>query len=219
MSGEPPTEYHNAFRVLRQFARRKSPLDGCELCGAPIAQKHAHLLEPASRKIHCACQACSILFSENNDKRFRKIPERVLFLSDFAMTDGEWDGMLIPIGMAFFFKSSVTAKVVALYPGPGGATESLLRLDTWNEIAERNPALGGMEPDVEALLANRLGPSRGFESAEYYLLPIDECYKLVGMIRSEWRGLSGGSEVWESLRAFFAGLKERSQTLAGDVCA
>jgi hypothetical protein len=62
---------------------------------------------------------------------------------------------------------------------------------------------------VEALLVNRLGTSRGFAGAEYYLLPIDECYKLVGLIRSHWRGLSGGSEVWEILRAFFTELKER----------
>ncbi len=125
------------------------------------------------------------------------------------MTDGEWESMLIPIGMAFFFKNAATSKIVALYPGPGGATESLLSLDTWNDIALRNPVLDHMEPDVEALLVNRLGASRGFTSAEYYLLPIDECYKLVGLIRSHWRGLSGGSEVWEILRVFFAELKDR----------
>ena len=36
-----------------------------------------------------------------------------------------------------------------------------------------------MEPDVEALLINRVGPAR-----EYFLAPIDECYRLVGLIRT-----------------------------------
>jgi hypothetical protein len=135
------------------------------------------------------------------------------------MTDGEWESMLIPIGMAFFFRNGVTSKIAALYPGPGGAIESLLSLDTWSDIVQRNPVLNGLESDVEALLVNRLGVSRGFSSASYYILPIDECYKLVGLIRSQWRGLSGGAEVWETLRVFFAELKERSQTLMEGVCA
>jgi hypothetical protein len=39
-------------------------------------------------------------------------------------------------------------------------------------------------------------------------VPIDECYKLVGLIRLHWRGLSGGMEVWEKVGQFFAALKE-----------
>ena len=34
---------------------------------------------------------------------------------------------------------------------------------------------------------------------EYYVLPIDECYKLVGLIRAHWQGLSGGTEVWQEI--------------------
>lgn len=205
--------------MLRQLVRRDRKLERCELCGAALERRHVHLLEPASRKIHCACGACAILFSAGDDSRFRRVPERVLFLSNFAITDAEWESMMIPIGMAFFFRESATSKIAALYPGPGGAIESLLSLDTWSDIARRNPVLEGMEPNVEALLVNRLGMSRGFSGAEYYLLPIDECYKLVGLIRSQWRGLSGGSEVWETLRVFFAELKERSLTHLGGVYA
>jgi hypothetical protein len=62
-----------------------------------------------------------------------------------------------------------------------------------------------MEPDTEALLVNRVKGER-----EYYIAPIDECYKLVGLIRSSWRGLSGGTEVWEEIGKFFAELKEKS---------
>jgi hypothetical protein len=117
---------------------------------------------------------------------------------------------MVPINMAFFFRSSLEDRIVALYPSPAGATESLLTLESWNDIVARNPILNEMESDVEGLLVNRLGYSRESSPAEYYLLPIDECYKLVGLIRMHWKGLSGGTEVWRELAAFFASLKARS---------
>ena len=97
-----------------------------------------------------------------------------------------------------------------MYPSPAGATESLLALESWNDIVSRNAALSAMEPDVEALLVNRLGYSRGYSAPEYYLLPIDECYRLVGLIRAHWKGLSGGTEVWQQLGEFFSSVKERA---------
>ena len=91
---------------------------------------------------------------------------------------------MVPISMAFFFRSTPDARVVAFYPSPAGATESLLPLETWTDIEDANPVLKDMEPDVEALLVNRIGHVRGFAAPEYYVLPIDECYKLVGLIRA-----------------------------------
>ena len=117
---------------------------------------------------------------------------------------------MVPIEMAFFFKSSPQEKMIALYPSPAGPTESLLSLDTWADIVQMNPILSGMQDDVTALLVNRVGHVRGASPAEYYLVPIDECYKLVGLIRTHWRGLSGGTEVWREIGAFFAGLKKRA---------
>ena len=126
------------------------------------------------------------------------------------MSDAQWDGLMVPINMAFFFYSSPRQKVVALYPSPAGPTESLLPLDSWQDIVEENPILSAMEPDVEALLVSRVDRSHGRSNAEYYLAPIDECFKLVGLIRAHWRGLSGGAEVWEEIASFFEGLKHRS---------
>jgi hypothetical protein len=62
-----------------------------------------------------------------------------------------------------------------------------------------------MEPDVEAFLVNRLSSRTGHE---YYIAPIDECYRLVGIIRTHWRGLAGGAAVWQELDLFFARLRE-----------
>ena len=73
-----------------------------------------------------------------------------------------------------------------------------------------NPELNEMEPDVTALLVNSVGHVRGAAPAEYFLVPIDECYKLVGLIRTYWKGLSGGTEVWREIGAFFAELKKKA---------
>jgi hypothetical protein len=204
-----------SFGVLRQFVRRPSTAETCEMCSKELAAEHQHLLNLASRKLLCACDACAILFGSQGQTKLKRIPRRIRFLSDFQMTDSQWDGLMMPINMAFFFKSTPQNRVVALYPSPAGATESLLSFDTWDAIEVENPALLDMEADVEALLVNRIGHSRGFENSEYYLVPIDECFKLVGLIRRGWHGLSGGAEVWKDIGQFFAGLKARAPSVTG----
>jgi hypothetical protein len=205
-----PPQREKVFAVLRQFARKRSAAERCEMCALELGPEHDHLVDPSSRKLICACNACAILFESQSGARFKRVPRDVLSLREFQLTDAQWDGLAIPIDMAFFFNSTPLAKVVALYPSPAGPMESLLPLDTWAEIASANPILSRMLPDVAALLVNRVGHARGVIPAEYYLVPIDECYKLVGLIRTHWRGLSGGTEVWREISSFFAALKIRS---------
>src|SRR5271154_3699875 len=204
--------HENAFGALRQFIRRKRDVERCELCSAEVASDHPHLIEPGTRKLLCACNACAILFGGMGTK-YKRVPRRVLALADFSLSDGQWESLMVPISMAFFFHSTPDARVVAFYPSPAGATESLLPLETWRDIEDANAVLREMEPGVEALLVNRVGHARGFSAAEYYVLPIDECYKLVGLIRGNWRGLSGGTEVWQEIGRFFDGLKQRAQVV------
>ncbi len=207
------TRNGGSFGVLRQFVRRPSTAESCEMCSKELAASHQHLLEPISRKLVCACDACAILFSNQGQTKYKRVPRRVRFLQDFRMTDGQWDGLMMPINMAFFFKSTPLGRVIALYPSPAGATESLLSFDTWDEIEAENPVLREMESDVEALLVNRIGHARGFTDPEYYIVPIDECFKLVGLIRSRWHGLSGGTEVWREIGQFFGEMKAKSPGL------
>jgi hypothetical protein len=195
------------FAALRRFVRaRPSAVERCEMCSAELPTDHQHLVEPSSRQLLCACQACAILFSGHAETKYRRVPRRIRYLSTFQLTDAQWDSLMIPIGMAFFFHSTPAGKTVTLYPSPAGATESLLDLESWDDIVADNPVLKEMEPDTEALLVNRV---KG--ASEYYIVPIDECYKLVGLIRAYWHGLSGGTEVWEEIGKFFGELKERSR--------
>jgi hypothetical protein len=201
--------FENAFGALRQFVRRKRAAERCELCSAEVSASHPHLVEPGTRKLLCACNACAILFGGMGTK-YKRVSRRVLALENFHLSDGQWESLMIPISMAFFYRSTPDARVVAFYPSPAGATESMLPLETWKDIQEANAALLEMESDVEALLVNRVGHTRGFAAPEYYVLPIDECYKLVGLIRANWRGLSGGTDVWLKIAVFFGELKRRA---------
>ena len=94
---------------------------------------------------------------------------------------------------------------MALYPSPAGPVESLLTLETWDEIAEQNAEVRTLESDVEGLLVYRVGTAR-----EYYIIPIDECFKLIGIIRLKWKGFSGGMAVWQEIGKFLEHLKQRA---------
>jgi Family of unknown function (DUF5947) len=210
----------STFSSLRRFAQEESgraakeaaeaAQEHCDLCSEPIPPEHRHLLEVSTREMMCACRPCSILFDSEaaSEGRYRLIPDRHLFLEDFEMSDVQWESLRVPVDMAFFFHSTPAEKVVAFYPSPMGPTESLLKLSAWEELETHNPVLKGMKRDVEALLVNRVRATR-----EHFLVPIDECYRLVGFIRMRWRGLSGGREVWEEIEQFFEDLRKRSKTV------
>ena len=213
MATKESPSLETAYGVLRHFARRPRAAERCELCSSEIASHHSHLFDPTTRKLVCSCEACALLFSERTDARFKRVPRRVRMLANFQLTDSQWDSLMIPINMAFFFQNTPENRVMAMYPSPAGATESQLSLEAWSEIVTVNPELSKMEPDVEALLVNRIGHSRGFAHAEYYLLPIDRCFRLVGLIRSQWRGFSGGTEVWKQIAVFFAELQSHATVI------
>jgi hypothetical protein len=190
---------------LRRFLARKPPAEQCELCSLPLPPKHQHLVEPRERRLSCVCDACAVLFSESGTTQYRRVPRDGKWLNDFALDEARLRNFGVPIALAFFFYSSPQGQTVALYPSPAGPTEAALDAADWDALVRENPPLAKLRPDVEALLVNRLQGRR-----DALLAPIDECYKLVGLIRAHWRGISGGKEVWEQVAEFFDDLKARS---------
>lgn len=191
--------------ALRRFVRPRAARERCELCDAGLADAHDHLVELATGKLTCACVACAILFSGQAVVKYRRVPRRVQSLPDFRLSDETWDSLQLPINLAFFVRSTAAGRVVALFPSPAGATESLLTLESWQGLVDENPVLAGFEPDVEALLVNRMHGTRAT-----YRVGVDACYQLVGLIRTHWRGLSGGTAAWDEIRRFFDDLDRRS---------
>ena len=195
----------------RSVVARDEALERCDMCGAAIAARHRHLLELPSRELRCACRACAILFDRRAAAggRLRLVPDRRLRLDDFALDDLMWEELRLPVDIAFFFHNTQDELVQAYYPSPMGPTESLLTLGAWAALEQANPGLRSMEPDVEALLVHRaLGARR------HWLVPIDECYALVGIIRSHWKGLTGGKEVWQQIARFYDELDRRSRPVS-----
>lgn len=208
-----------SFGRLRQLAEKPRAVERCDMCGRDIQHGHDHLMQPVERRLVCACRACAVLFSGDAGARYRRVPTRVRVLPDFQLTDSQWDALRLPINLAFFFRSTPSERVVAAYPSPAGATESLLSLDAWEDLERENPILLEMEPDVEALLVNRVGSSHDVGPADYFIVPIDRCYELVGLIRTKWTGLSGGGEVWGAIARFFDELKVQAAPRSRSVSA
>jgi hypothetical protein len=182
----------------------------CELCAERIADEHGHLVDLQARTLLCACRGCYLLFVSEGagGAHFKSVPDRYLAFTDFTLSPEQWDSMQIPVSVAFFFLNSSLGRIAAFYPGPAGATESELPLDTWAELIGANPELGTLEPDVEAFLV-RSRPNQG--APECYIVPIDACYELVGHLRTLWRGFDGGKEANAKLDAFFDDVSSRAR--------
>lgn len=198
----PTVSLNSGFQALRGISRKRPVKERCELCGLDLGPRHHHLLHSGDGRICCACEACAVLFSHRiAGQNYLRIPRDARRLDAFQISDAQWNALLLPINMAFFLESASASRVVAYYPSPAGATESLLNLDAWQELVNQNPVLSTMERDVEALLVNHAGGRH-----DYYIAPLDVCYRLTGLIRKHWRGFSGGEEVWKAIDDFFAEL-------------
>lgn len=200
--------------ALRRFADHVAPRPGerCEMCARPMNDDHSHVVDVEVRRLLCTCRPCHLLFAPSGAAhgRLRAVPERHLFAPGFRLDEEAWADLQIPVRTAFFFYSSRAQRTMAFYPGPAGATESLLPLGAWETITRANPVLLTLEPDVEALLVRgSRGP--GFDC---YMVPIDVCYRLIGRVRQTWRGFDGGADAWEAIDAFFIRLRHRCQELA-----
>jgi hypothetical protein len=178
----------------RSTVEREAALEHCELCGTTIPDEHRHVLELASRDVKCACRPCGLLFERAD--RLKLIPTDVFSVGDGAVDDQLWEELRLPVDIAFFFRTGGAVK--AYYPSPMGPTESLLTVEI--------PLLETLSDDVEALLVNRVRGAR-----RQWIVGIDVCYALVGLIRTRWRGLTGGADVWRELDHFYEGLDRRSR--------
>jgi len=199
----------SAIRELRRLANRQlddPPADAeerCDLCSSAIPADHRHMLHIEERQIVCTCETCRALFA--GDGPYKPTGSRTVWLDRLELPDDLWASFRIPIGLAFFFESSTAGGVVAFYPSPAGTTECELDLRAWETLVAANPVLDGLESDAEALIVSRLGGAR-----QHAIVPIDECYRLVGLVRMSWEGISGGPQVEAAVAGFFAELQERA---------
>jgi Family of unknown function (DUF5947) len=195
--------FRGAAASVPRSAGPKRTGERCDLCGTELPDDHRHLLQLEERRIDCACEACFALRS--GDPEYRPTGTRVVWLDELEMSDELWASFQIPIGLAFLMRSSAVDRVAALYPSPAGATECELYLESWNQLCADNPVLDGLETDGEALIVNRLA-----HPPQYAIAPIDDCYRLVGIVKTSWEGISGGAGLERAIAGFFDDLRERA---------
>jgi Fe-S cluster biogenesis protein NfuA/nitrite reductase/ring-hydroxylating ferredoxin subunit len=201
--GEVKVALSGAIAPQRPRVEVHAEAGTCQLCPTGIGEDHRHLLHLYDRRIVCVCETCWSLRS--GDSEYRPCGVRTLWLDDFDLPDELWAQLQIPIGLTFVLRSSMTGTVVALYPSPAGATEAEIDMFAWAAMCDANPVLERLESDAEALVVNRLG-----DRPQYAIAPIDQCYRLVGLIKSRWEGISGGTAIESAVAEFFGELHERA---------
>ena len=183
------TPSRDEARVLRPVRDRRSRQTTATCCTWPSAGSCAR----ARRAGRCARARATTGPTGN----------RTLWLPDLDVPDDLWAGFQIPIGLAFFMDSTVTACVVAMYPSPAGATESRAPLRLLEPDASSSTRCWrDLEPDIEGLIVNRLS-----DPPVYVIAPIDRCYALTGTIKATWEGISGGRGVEQAVTRFFDDLR------------
>jgi hypothetical protein len=186
---------------LRRFVKPVGVASCCELCGAVVPETHSHLVDLRADAIVCCCRTCAVLFGAREEARYRRVPEESARLPAFALRSEHWEALGIPVAVAFFY-ASTREGWVACYPGPAGATRSMLDLHAWDQVLSANLSLRSLRPDVEAVLVRRTR-----EACEAFRVPIDRCYALVGLLRQHWHGVTGGEPARAALEHFFRDLR------------
>lgn len=208
MNGDASRAKDNVAMLAQMLAKRPPPPgERCDFCSTPLGEEHSHLIELAARRIMCSCRPCYIVFQPTGaaQGKYRAVPTRYREISGFSIDDATWDSLQVPIGLVFFFVNSLEERMVAFYPSPAGATESMMPLDSWDRIAALFPELATLQPDVEAILIQR-----NRDTSRCFIVPIDSAYELVGLIRSTWKGFDGGQEAHARIAAYFEKLSARS---------
>jgi hypothetical protein len=181
----------------------------CEMCGTDVAPEHGHIADLEAASLLCGCRACYLLFTQEGASRgrYRAVPDRYLVDFGRVMSPAQWDQLEIPVGLAFFLHTSREGgELTGFYPSPAGATECRLDLQLWATLVQDYPLLGEPAVDVEAALI-----SRSDSGVEYFLVPIDACYELAGLMRMNWHGFDGGTEARECIAAFLAKVRQRAR--------
>jgi hypothetical protein len=155
----------------------------CSLCARPIEEKHDHLYSPAKREIACACFECALIVPSSDHAAFRKVPTGVqrIAVRDVA---GWLDRLNVPVGVAALIPSDGGGARLA-YPGPAGLVESTVDPALWRALCDDVPVAGQLAPEVEALVWSGL-------THDVLRTGIDVVFRLVGELRTHWRGITGG---------------------------
>ncbi len=167
-----------------------------------VAETHAHVADTEERRLLCVCRPCSLLFAPDGaGGRYRLVAGEVRPLS-LSLDAALWRALDVPVGLVFVLRHA-GGEAEAFYPGAAGAVAATMPAGAWGALVAADPALADLVPEVEAVLVRR-GVRGSPDSA--FVVPVDRCYELVGLVRGWWSGTTGGDAVWDGIARWFEAL-------------
>ena len=201
----------SSLAVLKGFVRQRAPLERCELCGTGLAPEHSHVLRIANRQLVCACDPCALLFADASAATYKRVSRRITELGDFALTDEQWEALLIPIDLAFFLHSSPARTNRRRLSKPAGPTESLLTSRPGTTSLESIRVCARSSSTWRRFSSTASGVARSPAAAGPSLSRSTSATGWLGDAEV-LHGISGGTVVWNEIAAFFAGLEARADS-------
>ncbi len=168
------------MEALRRFVKRRQAGQYCEIVQPGVGGRaRAPGRTRGSSPDVLLRRVCGAVPDHGKGRSTRRdaagFVEAVLF--ELKLDDAQWSSLDVPVELVFFCHVTTAGRVVAQYPSPAGAMESLLNLDGWRgRRGGTIPSSTSLQPDVEAaLLVNRTRQAQDY----YAAMPIDQCYRLI----------------------------------------
>ena len=188
-----------AATATRRPCPSRRPGSAARCAPSRSATSHGHVVEPRAAARSCAPAGPATCCSPTRRRGRRPLPRRARPLParpGVRARRGRWDALQIPVRRRLLLPQlRRSTGWWRFYPSPAGATESLLPLDAWDEVVAANPAWPTSSPTSRRCWCGAAG-----EGFECFLVPIDACYELVGLVRLHWKGFDGGEEAWRGDR-------------------
>lgn len=173
--------------ALRRFAAEApASVSRCDGCASPLGPSHAHRYDPSRRRVECVCVRCA-----QPRPPWRVVPPRLEVVEDLGPAAEAWMSENVPVRLAFFVAHD-DGEGTASFPGPAGPTVSTIDRAEWASLQGHVPRLRALSAEVEALLVNRVDGAR-----DTFIVSIDVCYHLVGLLRGRRWGHRLGREAEE----------------------
>lgn len=195
------------LRDRQRTEARESSTERCELCATPLHSTHDHLLDPHARGVFCACSACAILFPDgattaNSAQRYVRMRSRVAALPQAAVTEHDLVLLGAPVRLAVLCPSTLHDALFMVYPSAAGPVESRARLETWRQLAAKQPELAAVRHDRDAVIADLRAPSRAALHVS-----LDVAYELLGTLRGDTKAQAYSHNRFAAFEARLAALQ------------
>ncbi|HEY5923201.1 MAG TPA: DUF5947 family protein [Kofleriaceae bacterium] len=134
---------------MKRDPTQHTELERCALCASPLGVLHDHFYDPRAREVYRACEGCAVIHPTAHPARYRRIPRRL------ATVDLDAKRCLAVLGVPVSIvvvRLRDDGRAIAEYPGPAGLVSSEITPNVWSALRAAVPAVGRLEPEVEALL-------------------------------------------------------------------